>query len=210
VLSLATIPPALAVGVQLWVAWLAILAPWVPLVAVEVNTKCGRYGVFGAFVLLLVLQILHMIEHGVQVGQLVASTGDLAHSHGILGQLDFELVHFITDTTVWVSLGMLITMLGGRRIWLWTAFAAASLHQVEHFYLFWLYLAHNATYQGGGFAGIMGNHGMIGSPLDRPYLHFTYNVIVLVPMAIAVWDEARRIDRQPVPQALSGSRSTVP
>jgi len=47
----------------------------------------------------------------------------------------------------------------------------------------------------GGFNGIMGHHGMIGSPLDRPYLHYTYNLIVFVPMLIAIWDEARRIDR---------------
>ena len=35
---------------------------------------------------------------------------------------------------------------------------------------------------------------MIGSPLDRPYLHFTYNLIIVVPMVLAVWDEARRVD----------------
>ena len=75
------------------------------------------------------------------------------------------------------------------------AFAAASFHQVEHFYLFWINHADNAFYLSGGAAGIMGNHGLIGSPLDRPYLHYTYNFIVFVPMAIAVWDEARRVDR---------------
>ena len=79
--------------------------------------------------------------------------------------------------------------------WLWVAFAAASLHQVEHLYLLWLYNFHGALYDQGGFAGIMGEGGMIGSPLDRPYLHFTYNFIVVVPMVIALWDQARRVDR---------------
>jgi len=41
----------------------------------------------------------------------------------------------------------------------------------------------------------MGDEGMIGSPLDRPYLHYTYNLIVFVPMLIAIWDEARHMDR---------------
>ncbi|MGH8986176.1 MAG: hypothetical protein ACRDY6_20220 [Acidimicrobiia bacterium] len=81
------------------------------------------------------------------------------------------------------------------------AFAAASLHQVEHFYLFWMCHAHPAVYEAGGFAGIMGSGRIIGSPLGRPYLHFTYNVIVIVPMLVALWDQAaslgprRREDR---------------
>jgi len=30
----------------------------------------------------------------------------------------------------------------------------------------------------------------MGSPLERPYLHRTYNLIVFAPMLIAIWDEA--------------------
>ena len=41
----------------------------------------------------------------------------------------------------------------------------------------------------------MGHYGLIGSPLDRPYLHYTYNFIVTVPLLIAIWDEARHTDR---------------
>ncbi len=48
-----------------------------------------------------------------------------------------------------------------------------------------------------GIASIEGGvwHPRIGSPLDRPYLHYTYNFIVFLPMVIALWDEARRVDR---------------
>jgi hypothetical protein len=53
----------------------------------------------------------------------------------------------------------------------------------------------NNMYLSCGFNGIMGDEGMIGSPLDRPYLHYTYNLIVFVPMLIAIWDEARHMDR---------------
>ena len=129
------------------------------------------------------------------MGQLLATGGALAQSHGIFGQLDFELVHFVTDSTLWISLGLLVIIFRARNLWLCVAFAAASLHQVEHFYLFWLYHADNNLSLSGGFAGIMGKNGLIGSPLDRPYLHYTYNFIVLVPMMIAVWDDARRVDR---------------
>jgi hypothetical protein len=163
-------------------------------IAIEARWKYARYGIFAAFALLVLLQVMHMGEHTMQVGQLLVHKGDLAQSHGVFGQLDFELVHFVTDTVLWVNLGLLVILFRGRNRWLWVAFAAASLHQVEHFYLFWVYQAHPAFYAHGGFAGIMGENGLIGSPLDRPYLHFTYNLIVVVPMVLALWDAAREAD----------------
>jgi len=193
--SLATVPLSLVLGASFPLAWLAFLAPWIPVVALEAWWKRTRDVLFTGFALMVILQILHEVEHSVQVGQLLATGGALARSHGIFGQLDFELVHFVTDTTLWISLGLLVTIFKGRNLWLCVAFAAASLHQIEHFYLFWIYHVDNNLYLSGGFAGIMGKDGLIGSPLDRPYLHYTYNLIVLVPMVIAVWDEARRVDR---------------
>jgi hypothetical protein len=182
-------------GAPLWNGGLAFLVPWMPVIAVEAQWKYSRYGIFAAFALLVLLQVLHMGEHAMQVGQLAASDGDLASSHGVFGQLDFELVHFVTDTTLWFALGMLLILYRGKNAWLWIAFIAASLHQVEHFYLFFLYYFHEPFYSAGGFAGIMGENGLIGSPLDRPYLHFSYNFIIVVPMVIALWDEARQVDR---------------
>ena len=174
--------------------WFSILAPWIPLVALEARYKKARYGVFALFVLMGLLQLLHMVEHSVQVGQLVATTGDLSRSHGIFGQLDFEAVHFITDSLLWIGLGMLVIVIRERNVWLWIAFIAASLHEVEHLYLFWLHIFDNNFYLAGGFSGVLGDNGLIGSPLDRPYLHYTYNLIVFAPMLIAIWDEARRMD----------------
>lgn len=196
VISLATVPASFILDVSFPTGWLAFLAPWIPVVAIEAKWKLARDTIFACFGLLVILQLLHMIEHSVQVGQLLATNGALADSHGIFGQLDFELVHFVTDTTLWISLGLLVIIFKGRNPWLLVAFAAAALHQVEHFYLFWLNHADNDLYLSGGVAGIMGNHGLIGSPLDRPYLHYTYNFIVFVPMVIALWDEARRVDRE--------------
>jgi hypothetical protein len=183
-------------GQPLSAAALALFLPWLPLVTVETIWKYERYGVFALFALLVLLQGLHMGEHTIQVTQLLVTQGDLSRSHGAVGQLDFELVHFVTDSGVWLSLGALLFALGGRNRWLWIAFAAASLHQVEHLYLFWMNTFQEPLYARGGFAGIMGDGGLIGSPLDRPYLHFAYNFVVVVPMAVALWDEAGRIERQ--------------
>ena len=186
---------AFILGVPLWIGGLAFLLPWIPLVAIEARWKYATYGIFAGFLLLVMLQVLHMGEHSMQVGQLFVHQGDLTVSHGVFGQLDFELVHFVTDTTLWIVLGMLLVIYRGRNPWLWVAFIAASLHQVEHFYLFYIYQAHESFYAAGGFTGIMGESGIIGSPLDRPYLHFTYNFIIVVPMVLALWDQARRVDR---------------
>jgi hypothetical protein len=194
-ISLATIPFSAIFGAPLWLAWLAILAPWAPIVAAEAKDRYRLDAMFACFGLLVLLQLLHMVEHSTQLTQLALTNGALANSHGVIGQLDFELVHFVADTTLWLSLGLLAINFKARNAWLWVAFAAASLHQIEHLYLFWLYIVENTVYLSGGAAGIMGHHGLIGTPLDRPYLHYTYNFIVIVPMLIAFWDEARHVDR---------------
>jgi hypothetical protein len=209
--SLATIPVSILAGAHLWLAWLMVLTPWLTIVALEVRGKYARDSVFACFGLIVILQLLHMVEHSTQVGQLLFTHGALAKSHGAIGQLDFETVHFVADTTLWFSLGFMLIIFHGRNVWLWIAFVAASFHQVEHFYLFWLHIDERTVYISGGVAGIMGHHGLIGSPLDRPYLHYTYNFIVFIPMLIAFWDEARRLDRlKPVRDAARGEQSASP
>ena len=195
-ISLATLPVTLTLADgRLWLIWLALLAPLAPLVVMESRFKFSVNAVFAAFGLLVILQILHMVEHTTQVVQLAVTGGTLADSHGVIGQLDFETVHFFADTALWLSLGLLAVIFRGRNAWLWVAFAAASLHEIEHLYLFWMYVFEHTLYLSGGAAGIMGHYGLIGSPLDRPYLHYTYNFIVFVPLLLAFWDQARYVDR---------------
>ncbi|MBA2327891.1 MAG: iron chelate uptake ABC transporter family permease subunit, partial [Actinobacteria bacterium] len=187
-------------GHGLWFVGLSALLPWTPLLVYEIVWKRERYGLFATFLAVAFIQTLHMGEHSVQVLQMLGTHGDLAHSHGVFGQLDFETVHFVADTLLWLALGVFLVLFRGANRWLWVAFAAASLHQIEHFYLFWMYLVDRGTYVAGGFAGIMGSGGVIGSPLGRPYLHFSYNMIVIVPMLVALWDQARSMDATPHPR----------
>ncbi len=177
-----------------------MLAPWAPIVAVESKYKLGYDAVFASFGLMVILQILHMVEHSTQVAQLALTGGVAANSHGVIGQLDFETVHFVADTLLWLSLGLMAVIFRGRNVWLWVAFAFAGLHEVEHLYLFWMYIFEHTVYLSGGASGILGHYGLIGTPLDRPYLHYTYNFIVFVPLLIAFWDQARYTDRlRPAP-----------
>jgi hypothetical protein len=143
---------------------------------------------FVCFLALTVLQLGHVGEHVVQVTQLLVNHGVLSRSHGLVGQLDFETVHFIWDGLIWLALGALLTRFATNR-WLWLSFLAASVHQMEHGYLFWLYMTHRDFYLSGGWAGILGLGGVIGSPLYRPYLHFLYNVAVVAPLVLAFWQQ---------------------
>jgi hypothetical protein len=134
-----------------------------------------------------------MMEHTAELVQLFRNHGNLAQSHGVFGVLDNEVVHFYWNIGVWLGIAFLLYRLGSRNPWLWVAFVAASLHMVEHFYLFWLYVFHQEFWSAGGWAGIMGKGGLLGSPLDRPYLHFVYNYVEVVPLVIAFWDQGWRV-----------------
>jgi hypothetical protein len=177
----------------MWVTVGMALLPWLPLVVVEAAWKYEHYGLWALFGVVVLLQIGHMGEHTVQVVQLLLYDGQLAHAHGVFGQLDFETVHFFWDSSIWLCLCFVLPRFGSGNRWLWIAFAAASVHQVEHIYLFWIYRADPSFYVHGGLAGIMGNGGLIGSPLARPYLHFAYNLLVVVPMVLAFWDQSRHV-----------------
>lgn len=190
--SVAVMTAALVAAYPLWVAALAGLVPLLPLYCLEAVSKYRRYPLWTILGTIVLLQIGHMGEHTVQVGQLLATDGHLARSHGVFGQLDFELVHFVWDTAVWLSVCLLLYHLGSRSRWLVVAFVAASLHEVEHVYLFWLYMFHYRFYMEGGLEGILGYGGVLGSPLARPYLHFAYNLLVVVPMTLAFWDYTRK------------------
>ena len=188
-------------GYAMWV-WVGMgLLPWVPLVAFEAVWKYEHYGLWAVFGVATLLQIGHMGEHTVQVAQLMLYHGQLAQAHGIFGQLDFETIHFFWDSAVWLCLCLLLPRFSRGNRWLWIAFAAASVHEVEHLYLFYVYRTDPTFYVNGGLAGIMGYDGVIGSPLARPYLHFAYNFLVVVPMVLAFWDQSQQVDARLALQA---------
>ncbi|MBV9421508.1 MAG: hypothetical protein JOZ98_01255 [Solirubrobacterales bacterium] len=191
--SLTLLVAGLSQGYAMWIPVGFALLPWIPLVTLEASWKYNHYGFWAIFGVAVLLQIGHMGEHTVQVTQLLLYNGQLAQSHGVFGQLDFETIHFIWDSAVWVLLCVVLMRFGRGNRWLWVAFAAASLHEVEHLYLFWIYTADPWFYAHGGLEGIMGNGGLIGSPLARPYLHFAYNFMVVVPMVCAFLDQTRLV-----------------
>ena len=180
-------------GLPLWAIVLLALLPWFPLYVSEVSWQYRHYGAFALFGTLVLLQLGHLSEHVVQNLQLLLTHGKLAVSRGVFGQLDVEAVHFYWNVGIWLGTGALLYRYGLRNVWLTVAFIAASLHSVEHIYLYWLYVTHSSAYLMGGWNGILGQGGLVGSPLSRPYLHLVYNVIEVTPFVIAFYDQSRLI-----------------
>ena len=160
------------------------LFPWIMVFAFEYIWKYEHYGFYAFMLAFVFLQLGHLGEHTVQIIQLNLTHGNLAKSHGIFGQLDLETVHVVWDSSVWVGLAICLYKFSRNR-WLYVAFIFASLHEVEHLYLYYVYNFDRAFYFSGGLAGVMGYGGVIGSPLYRPYLHFFYNFLVVTPLLIA-------------------------
>jgi hypothetical protein len=177
----------------LWGIALAVLLPWIPIWWFDAAWQTRHYGLYGFFGALTLFQLGHMMEHTAELVQLFINHGNLAQSHGVFGVLDNEVVHFYWNIGVWLGIAVLLYRIGSRNPWLWVAFGAASLHMVEHVYLYWLYAFHQEFWSAGGWAGILGKGGLVGSPLDRPYLHFVYNYFEVVPLVIAFWDQSWRV-----------------
>jgi hypothetical protein len=184
-------------GFPLWAVVALTLLPWVPLLSFEIAWKAKHYGFYAVFTTVVLLQVGHLGEHFAQVVQLLLTNGALARSHGVVGRLDFETVHFVWVSGIWLGSCALLAKFSDNG-WLWVSFLAASIHEVEHVYLFWIYLVDEPFYLRGGFTGILGWDGVIGSPLARPYLHFAYNFVVVVAMVVAFWHQSHRVsDRFP-------------
>ncbi len=183
---------AVIYGFPLWGIVLAGMGPWIPVFTFEAIWKYKHYGFYTFMLVFTILQIGHLGEHSAQVGQLLWSKGDLSVAHGVFGALDRELVHFVWDSLVWIGLCVLLIKIGPHNKWLWIAFVAASFHEVEHLFLFYLDRFHTPFYDAGGTTGILAKGGLVGSPFDRPYLHYIYNFFVVIPLIMAMWDETKR------------------
>ena len=179
-------------GFPLWGWVLAALIPWIPLFYIESLWKYEHYGFYAFMVGFSALQVGHLAEHTVQVLQLQISGGDLSVSHGVFGALDRELVHFTWDSLVWIGVMVLLYKIGPHNKWLWISLVASTFHEFEHVFIFYIEKVDVAFYDAGGVNGLLARGGIIGSPLARPYIHFFYNWLVVLPLVMATWDETKR------------------
>ncbi|MEA2662136.1 MAG: hypothetical protein QOH08_1708 [Chloroflexota bacterium] len=138
-----------------------------------------------AFTLLLLAQTGHLFEHVAQMVQIHALGLTGSDARGIAGQLDIEWVHFVWNAGVVALLGALLYHSRSNR-WLVFACLFAAWHLIEHDVIMMSFLATGIP----GSPGLLSSGGAIGGglPLSRPDLHFLYNVIETVSIAVAyVW-----------------------
>jgi CRP-like cAMP-binding protein len=212
---------------QLWAIALATIIPWIPLFTMKVLWTSKHYGFMAFYLVIMILQLGHVGEHLVQMLQFIfiynpayscfgfSWYGVCGLAHGVFGELNREVVHFIWDGLILIACIVLrVHFWKAKNIWLTLAVIAAAVHQVEHCYLFGIYQFDNAFYNQGGYFlgihitsgygaqnGIMGHDGIVGTliPFLNPLLpariplHFIYNMLVFIPMVLAFRLQVRRI-----------------
>jgi hypothetical protein len=95
---------------------------------------------------------------------------------GVFGQLDFETIHFFWDTAVWIG-ALLLLWRFPRNIWLWISVIAASFHEMEHTFLFWIYVtdtAHIYRYVHNLYATTVSGNTVTAIPLGKVAEPYTF------------------------------------
>lgn len=151
--------------------------------SVAVPLPIKEWALLGA----LVLQGLHFVEHIAQVTQRFFL--DLPEAHGILGAaLDTEWVHFAYNLALLVSLwGLLFAYRlhheptwTERSRWYHLALLFTATLQLYHMVEHVVKVAQHVT------TACASCPGLLGATVNLVWLHFFINLLVLVPMAVAV------------------------
>jgi hypothetical protein len=178
-----------------WVTTLVALIPWLPAFVTGARWNYRRHHWLVLFYVLVVTQSAHFLEHVAQMVQLHTLNLTGAAARGVFGALDIEWVHFVWN--VWVLVAAAVLLVRFRlNTWLWFTALFAGWHGLEHTYILWIYLTTGVA----GTPGLLSLGGAVrgGLPLQRPDLHFIYNLIETVPLLIAfAWQL-----RQPAPRLM--------
>jgi hypothetical protein len=176
-------------GWPLWAVTLAALTPWAPLFALATQRTARLDAWLALFLVLAVSQTGHLFEHAAQMVQIhvLGLTGKQAS--GVFGALNIEWVHLIWNA--WVLLAVVALLAHYRHNgWLRLAVLLAAWHMIEHVYIMSVFMRTGTA----GTPGLLADGGAIvgGLPLNRPDLHFLYNLAETAPLLIAFFVEARR------------------
>jgi CRP-like cAMP-binding protein len=206
---------------------LVTILPWIPLFSMKVFWTSKHYGFMAAYLAIMILQAGHVMEHVVQMLQFIfiydpkagcfgwSWQGYCSLAHGVFGELNREIVHFVWDGLILVACIVLrVHFRKVKNIWLTLAVVAATIHQIEHIYLFGNYQFNSYFYFHGGYFlgihivnglaaqnGMLGYNGLLGSAIPainpilptRINLHFIYNVFVFIPMVLAFNQQVRYV-----------------
>jgi len=147
--------------------------------------------VLGIFSVLFFIQAAHMLEHVAQVVQKFMLHWKRAP--GILGDVfDFEWVHFVYNVGLWIGLFVIYRWL--RRVdpkaipGMMTALVwFQGYHSIEHVAKMYQYYAYGIT---------VGPKGILGFVFPIIWLHFFFNLIVLVMMVVTLFQLRKAFRRE--------------
>ena len=183
-------------GWPLWAVGMAVVLPWLPVFLRDLAWIYQRYGWLSLFYAAVVTQGGHCLEHVAQMIQIHVLGLDGANARGIFGVLDIEVVHFLWNSWVIVAVGLLVTRFPDNP-WLWLTAVLAGWHEIEHAWIFSVYLTTGVS----GTPGLLSQGGALlgGLPISRPDLHFLYNVIESIPLVVAFVRQVPRPTPRPSP-----------
>lgn len=178
----------------IWLSFGLALIPWVIIVLVEVEWSYKHFGWLALFFLLAFVQTIHYSEHCIQVIQVHFFHVPLHRAQAIFGTFNVEWVHFLGDSFLLIGTLVLLKKFP-RNPWLWPSAVFAMIHQAEHSYLIINYVFLGAP---AGQPGLLASPGGLiagGVGLNRADLHWIYNTLYTIPLALAlVWQLKRSYD----------------
>lgn len=127
-------------AVPVWGGTVLVIATVLYPMSHKWRTDLHHYG-FSIMIMsiLLVAQSFHTLEHIVQWVQYYYLGMPLRLSSGLISPLNAEIVHFIWNWLVTITVVYLIYA-GQRNLWMWLLLGWATAHTAEHTYIFISYL----------------------------------------------------------------------
>jgi hypothetical protein len=134
----------------------------------------------------MMIIVAHWMEHVLQIYQIYGLGWEPAVAGGVLGVIfpklvESEILHFVYDFIQWAGIVVLRPGFKGRARTFWTvAMIAQTWHYIEHVLLMGQYLS------GYYLFGAAKQTSILQYWFPRAELHFVYNLLVFIPMVIAV------------------------
>lgn len=134
----------------------------------------------------MLIVVAHWLEHVLQIYQIYALGWEPDKAGGILGVIypglvESETLHFVYDFIQWAGIIILLPGFIGRARTIWSiAMVAQTWHYIEHVLLMGQYLS------GYYLFGAPQQISILQLWFPRAELHFGYNLMVFIPMVIAV------------------------
>jgi hypothetical protein len=191
----------------LWATTVSMATPWLPLFTQWTMRSYRKQVWLGFFFLLTTFQLSHFGEHIVQMVQIHVLGLQGAAARGVFGVFDIEWVHFIWNSGVLLAVLLLLPRYPKNR-WFQLTAVISAWHALEHTYILSAYLTTGLS----GTPGLLASGGLIGGglPLERPDLHFLYNLVETAPLIVAFLTATRAIQRVAGQPVRAGIRMTSP